>query len=227
MSSSANPFWKLAAGAAPAIIALSGCHEGRSTEPLATAAPTGTVAVAASRPAAGGATARGGHTITITAEQGRAAGLPAIGLSVSGIWSGFAVNRRPAGSTYLSLAGPPGGLLMFVVKPYHAAEPSVSFMEQLFEQWSRTMPGLLPVDKGAVEKIFIAGGERDAVGYLGGGGPGRASWCVTLVPAAADKDEGLMILMGVAVAAAAKPSCRHALDHRRLKPLIGSFRLAP
>lgn len=203
------------------------------TAPSATAAaattpgPSAGAAPASASAAGSGAAAQSGHSITITAEQGRAAGLPAIGFTISGIWSGFAANRRPSGSTYLSLAGPPGGVLMLVVKPYHGTEPSLSFMEQLFEEWSRTMPGLEPVTKGAPEKLVIAGAARAAIGYLGGAGPGRASWCVTLVPAsaAAAEDQGLMILLGVAVGDAAQPSCRHAAQHPQLKPLIESFRL--
>src|SRR5512133_3456326 len=90
-------------------LALAGCSSGQPS-PAATTTPSpvplppsSTVAPSATTPAPKGA------TLHLLPEEGRAAGMPAIGFTLRDVWQGFARSSKPVAGTYLSLGGPPGG----------------------------------------------------------------------------------------------------------------------
>ena len=164
-----------------------------------------------------------GERVRILPEEGPPAGLPAIGFSLRDVWGGFSRNVRPQAGTYLSLGGPPGGTLMFVVKGYRDADPTAATLERLFDEWAKGIPGLEPVVKGAPETLRLAGAQRPALAYVVGRSMATSNWCVSLVPAPKDPRQGLFVLMGVGTQEGAKPDCSRSTSNERLRPLVESL----
>lgn len=195
-----------------------------SAAPAPTAASSATTTVAAA-PTAMVADAPAGAEIHITAEQGLAGKLPPIGFSLRGVWSGFTRSVTPRAGTYLSLGGPPGGPLMFVVKAYRNADPIAPTIEQLFTAWAGTRSGSQPLVAGKPTSVHLAGADRPAQAFRIGTSQATTNWCVSLVPSRTDPRTGLWVMIGVGSRESAEPDCRLSTKHERLRPLVQSLRL--
>lgn len=166
-----------------------------------------------------------GAAIHLLPEEGRAAGMPAIGFTLRDVWQGFARSMKPEAGTYLSLGGPPGGTLMFVVKSYQNAEPSHAALERLFADWTRGVPGMEPVVKGPKENLQLAGASRPAMAFVIGRSMATSNYCTAMVPSRSNPREGLYVLMGVGTAEGATPSCERSTTNERLAPLVAGLSL--
>lgn len=220
------------------LLAGPACSEVRSG-PTRTASPPTSGASAAPAPTAASspsATSSAASTATtaaapasaeihITAEQGQAAKLPPIGFSLRGVWSGFTRSVTPRAGTYLSLGGPPGGTLMFVVKAYQGVDPIGPTIEQLFTAWAGTRSASQPLVAGKPTSVHLAGADRPAQAFRIGTSHATTNWCVSLVPSRTDPRTGLWVMIGVSSRETAEPDCRLSTKHERLRPLVQSLRL--
>jgi hypothetical protein len=221
---------QLVRAVAPAtmLLAIAACSKAQSDPPPGPPPPSSgwsvpPIATATAAPAPSSSASAEGERIRILPEEGPPAGLPAIGFSLAGVWRGFARNARPQAGTYLSLGGPPGGTLMFVVKGYRDADPTQATLERLFDEWTKGIPGLEAGGKGAPETLRLAGAQRPALAYVVGRSMATANWCVSLVPSPKDPRQGLFVLMGVGAPEGARPDCSRSTSNERLRPLMDSL----
>jgi hypothetical protein len=133
--------------------------------------------------------------------------------------------RSPQDGQYLSLSGPPGGTLMFVVEGYRDAEASTATVERLFARWAGHGARPDPVVKGSAQTVIIAGAGRPAMAFVVGRSMATTNWCVTLVPSREHEGEGLLVLMGVGVREGASPDCAASTSEDHIRPLVASFAL--
>jgi hypothetical protein len=164
-------------------------------------------------------------TFSITADQAREAGLPAIGFKVSGLkghgWTRFAPDRK----RYISLSGPPGGPLSFSVTPYTDGAGDPLTLEQLFRERIEGRGGIDPFVTGEPEKVELAGAEREAQAFRTGKSLATSNWCVVKVPSAEIEGAGLLVILRIGSKEDRLPTCKLSLKAAALAPLAKSFAL--
>jgi hypothetical protein len=162
-------------------------------------------------------------SFAITADQAKAVGLPPIGFELSGLkghgWTRFAPDRN----RYLSLSGPPGGPLSFLVSPY--SDDGSPTLEQLFRKAFADQSALEPFLAGEPEKVEIAGAEREAQAFRTNRSLATSNWCVVKIPAAKIENTGLLMTLRIGSKEDRTPSCALSLKSAALAPLARSFRL--
>jgi hypothetical protein len=161
----------------------------------------------------------------ITADQAKAAGLPAIGFKLSGLkghgWTRFAADAN----RYISLSGPPGGPLSFSVRPYTDTASGPQTLEQLFNKAVEGRGGLEPMVVGEPEKVSVGGKEREAQAFRTGRSLATSNWCVVRIPAENIDGAGLVMTLVLGTVEDREPTCDHSLKSRALKALAESFEL--
>jgi hypothetical protein len=162
--------------------------------------------------------------VTITREEAKAAKMPDIGLRLGPIKDTWVASTKPQMGTYVSLGGPPGGTLMFVVRGYtgRAAKPeAIAPLYQDYLKWAGITAADLAESKPTTVKV--AGAERPAQAFVFGKPPARGNWCVILVASPRSETEGLMLLAGVSGDDA--PSCEPSLTHPAIAPVLASLQV--
>ncbi len=162
---------------------------------------------------------------SITAEQAKAAGLPAIGFKLSGLkghgWTRFAADRN----RYISLSAPPGAPLTFSIKPYSDTTSGPQTLKQLFTKAVGDHSGFDPVVEGELEKVSVGGKEREAQAFRTGRSLATSNWCMVRIPAESIERTGLLMTLRVGTKKDWAPTCGHSLKSRALKALFESFEL--
>ncbi|MBI4955569.1 MAG: hypothetical protein HY908_26355 [Myxococcales bacterium] len=177
---------------------------------------------------ANGASAEDASTILILPEEGPPAKLPRIGLRLSGIWPNFVANRHPIAGTYVSLAGPPDRMLMFVVKGYTERDPTSEAAAELFRDMVAplTTTAATPLREGAPTRVALAGARRAAVAFRVGEREASSDWCVALVPSQKQEREGLVVSAAVdADPGTEDADCERVLGADHIAPLVASLSL--
>jgi len=161
----------------------------------------------------------------ITADEAKAAGLPAIGFKLSGLkghgWTRFAADKN----RYISLSGPPGGPLSFSVTPYTDPASGPQTLKELFAKKLEGRKGLEPMVDGKPEKLTVGGVEREAQAFRTGYSLATSNWCLVRIPAEGVEGAGLLMTLRLGTKEDREPTCAHSLKSRALKPLAESFTL--
>ena len=179
--------------------------------------------VAAEKPALPTKAPSDADDFAITADEAKAAGLPAIGFKLSGLsghgWTRFAADQN----RYISLSGPPGGPLSFSITPYSDTASGPQTLKQLFTEKVEGRGGLEPVVDGKPEKVSVGGAEREAQAFRTGRSLATSNWCVVRIPAEGVEGAGLLMTLVLGTKEDREPTCAHSLKSRALKPLAESF----
>lgn len=149
--------------------------------------------------------------VVVLARDARAHGLPPIALRLRA--PGMVPFAFPDASSYLSLSGPPGGVLFLQVKRLGHGPVDLDRLRELVAGNDRR-----PVTFGSAGHVTIGGVERDAVLFYVGESMAATAGCALAVPAG---HELLLVVLGIGgnprnvtscSAVAGQPSLRAALD---------------
>jgi hypothetical protein len=213
-------------------LAVVACEAEQPKTTASATAPSASMAGPTATPSASGSTAPTASASSksptvgafVTRKEAREAGLPDVGVRVDDVWTGFTAIKAPRAGTYLSLGGPPGGTLMFVVRG-HTGEADADGVSSAYRSYLKEAKAIAdPLLEGSPERVTLAGAERPARAFITGSAPARANWCVILVASPRKTDEGLMVMAGVGVPdAVTDPACKRSLEHEHIRPLVASL----
>ena len=151
-------------------------------------------------------------TMHITASDAEGHGLPAVELQIDpGALTG---SLFPDDGVYLTLSGPPGGLLLLQVYP--AGPGGATGLERMLRVHF-DKPWWQPLSFETSERAVIAGAERDAMRFSTLEGVRRVAWCGALLPARSD------LLLVVGVEAPTPLTCAQLVLHPQLAPALASL----
>lgn len=151
------------------------------------------------------------HEVAILAREARAHGLPPIALRLRA--PGLMAFRFPDPSTFVSLSGPPGGVLFLQVKRLDPGPVSLDRLRELVAGGDRR-----PLTFGSPGRVSLGGVEHDAVLFYVGESMAATAGCALAVPAGGAQ---LLLVLGLGgnpgnvtscSAVAGQPSLRAALD---------------
>lgn len=149
--------------------------------------------------------------VVVLARDARAHGLPPIALRLRA--PGMVPFAFPDPESYLSLSGPPGGVLFLQVKRLGHGPVGLDRLRELVAGSDRR-----PVTFGSAGHVTIGGVERDAVLFYVGESMAATAGCALAVPVG---NEQLLVVLGIGgsprnvtscSAVAGQPSLRAALD---------------
>lgn len=199
--------------------ATSACSGGGNAAPLPTS----------SRPDAPPSALPAGpsFSVSLSAAEAGAAGLPALGFSfsltrrASSAPSGteFVVSAPSPPDTFLVVSGPPGGTELIDVKVHGGRRDAVGLKEALRAE---NRHGFAP---GPVSEVEMAGAKRPAIAFRGGSGMAQAIGCSLLL---APGSPGAPALRITFLRSGAGPAeCARVLEHADFALAVRTFRLEP
>lgn len=153
--------------------------------------------------------------LTIAPDEAAAAGLPALGFSVTLDGTGMTGAKLRDGD-YLRVSGPPGGPLLLRIGPATVGAK----LEQVIS------PEHLGDAKLVEERVEQRNVERRAAAWVRGESMARTSWCAMIVGPVDGKpdDPALVVELGVGYSGDAV-ACATAIDDPRMFPVMTTLRL--